>query len=51
MGKLHGMPEINAAMIQINGKPFYRFRNSKDDKYYDEKNGVGFTKTYLFQIP
>ncbi|HKM19312.1 MAG TPA: peptidoglycan DD-metalloendopeptidase family protein [Aliarcobacter sp.] len=50
MGKLHGMPEINAAMIQINGKPFYRFRNSKDDKYYDEK-GVGFTKTYLFQIP
>ena len=49
MGKLHGMPEINAAMIQINGKPFYRFRNSKDDKYYDE-NGVGFTKTYLFQI-
>ena len=50
MGKLHGMPEINAAMIQINGKPFYRFRNSKDDKYYDE-NGVGFTKTYLFQIP
>ena len=29
MGKLHGMPEINAAMIQINGKPFYRFRNSK----------------------
>ncbi|HRG60616.1 MAG TPA: peptidoglycan DD-metalloendopeptidase family protein [Aliarcobacter cryaerophilus] len=50
MGKLHGMPEINAAMIQINGKPFYRFRNSKDDKYYDE-NGVGFIKTYLFQIP
>ncbi|MCT7504670.1 peptidoglycan DD-metalloendopeptidase family protein [Aliarcobacter cryaerophilus] len=50
MGKLHGMPEINAAMIQINGKPFYRFRNSKDDKYYDE-NGIGFTKTYLFQIP
>ncbi len=50
MGKLHGMPEINAAMIQINGKSFYRFRNSKDDKYYDE-NGVGFTKTYLFQIP
>ncbi|AXK48259.1 peptidase M24 [Aliarcobacter trophiarum LMG 25534] len=50
MGKLHGMPEINAAMIQINGKPFYRFRNNKDDKYYDE-NGVGFTKTYLFQIP
>lgn len=50
MGKLHGMPEINAAMIQINGKPFYRFRNSKDDKYYDE-NGVGFTKTYLFQMP
>ena len=50
LGKLHGMPEIKAAMVQINGKPFYRFKNEKDDKYYDE-NGVGFTKTYLFQIP
>ncbi|RBQ31246.1 peptidase M24 [Arcobacter sp. FW59] len=50
LGKLHGMPEIKSVMVQINGKPFYRFKNEKDDKYYDE-NGVGFTKTYLFQIP
>ena len=37
-------------MVQIAGKPFYRFRNDKDDKYYDEK-GTGFTKSYFFQIP
>ncbi|MBL3519447.1 MULTISPECIES: peptidoglycan DD-metalloendopeptidase family protein [Arcobacteraceae] len=50
LGKLHGMPDIKSAMVQINGKSYYRFKNEKDDKYYDE-NGVGFTKTYLFQIP
>lgn len=50
LGKRWGMPEIEAAMVQINKKPFYRFKNRKDDKYYDEK-GVGFTKTFFFQIP
>lgn len=50
LGKQFGMPDIKAAMIQINGKSYYRFKNEKDDKYYDEK-GIGFTKTYLFQIP
>lgn len=50
LGKQLGMPNIKAAMVQINGKPFYRFKNEKDDKYYDE-NGVGFTQTFLFQIP
>src|SRR5574344_1017192 len=44
------MPEIEAAMVQINKKPFYRFKHNKDDKFYDEK-GVGFTKTFFFQIP
>jgi len=50
LGKLHGIPEIKAAMVQLNKKPFYRFKNDQDDKYYDEK-GIAFTKTYLFQIP
>ncbi|MCT7908457.1 peptidoglycan DD-metalloendopeptidase family protein [Arcobacter lacus] len=50
LGKQLGMPNIKAAMVQINGKSFYRFKNEKDDKYYDE-NGVGFTQTFLFQIP
>ncbi|WP_323657939.1 peptidoglycan DD-metalloendopeptidase family protein [Aliarcobacter butzleri] len=50
LGKQLGMPNIKAAMVQINGKPFYRFKNEKDDKYYDE-NGVGFTQTFLFQVP
>ncbi|MDK2063016.1 peptidoglycan DD-metalloendopeptidase family protein [Aliarcobacter butzleri] len=50
LGKQLGMPNIKAAMVQINGKSFYRFKNEKDDKYYDE-NGVGFTQTFLFQVP
>ncbi len=50
LGKPFGMPEISSAMIQINKKPYYRFKYPKDDKYYDEK-GVGFTQTFFFQIP
>lgn len=50
LGRPLGFPDISAAMVQIDGKPFYRFRNEKDDKYYDEK-GTGFTKSYFFQIP
>jgi len=50
LGKPHGLPDLKSAMVQISGKPFYRFKNQKDDKYYDEK-GIGFTKTYFFQIP
>jgi murein DD-endopeptidase MepM/ murein hydrolase activator NlpD len=50
LGRPHGLPDLTAAMVQIAGKPFYRFRNDKDDKYYDEK-GTGFTKSYFFQIP
>ncbi|WP_198305614.1 M23 family metallopeptidase [Arcobacter vandammei] len=50
LGKPFGMPEINSAMVQINKKPYYRFKNLKDDKFYDEK-GIGFTQTFFFQIP
>jgi murein DD-endopeptidase MepM/ murein hydrolase activator NlpD len=50
LGRPHGLPEIDAAMVQIAGKPFYRIRNPKDDKYYDE-SGKGFTQTYFFKIP
>ena len=50
MGRPFGMPTIDAAMVQINGKEFFRFRNLDDDKYYDEK-GKGFTKSYFFNIP
>ncbi len=50
LGRTLGMPDLTAAMVQISGKPFYRFKNDKDDKYYDEK-GVGFTKSYFFQMP
>ena len=50
LGKPHGLPDLTAAMVQILGKPYFRFKYEKDDKYYDEK-GIGFTKSYFFQIP
>ncbi len=50
LGKPFGMPEITSAMVQINKKPYYRFKYQKDDKFYDEK-GIGFTQTFFFQIP
>ena len=50
LGKAFGQPEIKAAMVEISGKRFYRIKNDKDDKYYDEK-GKAYTKTYFFKIP
>lgn len=50
LGKNFGMPEINAAMVEVAGKQYFRFKNDKDDKYYDQ-NGIGFTKTYPFKVP
>ncbi|WP_122894230.1 peptidoglycan DD-metalloendopeptidase family protein [Arcobacter peruensis] len=50
LGRPHGLPELDAAMVEIRGKKYYRIKNNKDDKYYDEK-GKGFTKTYFFKIP
>lgn len=50
LGKPFGQPDIKAAMVEISGKKFYRIKNEKDDKYYDE-TGKAFTKTYFFKIP
>ena len=50
LGRPLGMPDLKAAMVQIDGTSYFRFKNSKDDKYYDEK-GSGFSKSFLFQIP
>jgi murein DD-endopeptidase MepM/ murein hydrolase activator NlpD len=50
LGRPFGQPDIKAAMVEISGKKFYRFKNEKDDKYYDE-TGTGFTKTFFFKIP
>ena len=50
LGRPHGTPDLKAAMIQVDGTTYFRLKNPKDDKYYDEK-GTGFTKTFLFQIP
>ncbi len=50
LGRPFGQPDIKAAMVEISGKKYYRFKNEKDDKYYDE-TGKAFTKTYFFKIP
>ncbi len=50
LGKALGLPDIKSAMVEVAGKKHYRFKNEKDEKYYNEK-GVGFTKTYFFRIP
>ncbi len=50
LGQAHGVSEIQAAMVEVRNKKYYRFRNNKDDKFYDEK-GKGFTKSYFFKIP
>ena len=50
LGKPHGLPDLKAAMVQIDGTSYFRFKNPKDEKYYDEK-GSGFSKSFLFQIP
>ncbi len=50
LGRPFGQPIIKSAMVEISGKKFYRFKNDRDDKYYDE-TGKAFTKTYFFKIP
>ena len=50
LGRPLGLPDLKAAMVQIDGTSYFRFKNPKDDKYYDEK-GTGFTKSYFFQVP
>jgi murein DD-endopeptidase MepM/ murein hydrolase activator NlpD len=50
LGRPFGQPDIKAAMVEISGKKYYRFKNEDDEKYYDQ-NGKLFTKTYFFKIP
>ncbi len=50
LGRPHGLPEIHGAMVEVGNNTYYRFKNKKDDKFYNEK-GKGFTKSYFFKIP
>ncbi len=50
LGRPLGQPDIKAAMVEISGKKYYRFKNEKDEKYYDE-TGKSYTKTYFFKMP
>lgn len=47
LGKPFGQPDIKAAMVEISGKKFYRIKNTKDDKYYDEKEKHTLKLTFL----
>lgn len=50
MGKAHGMPEVLAAMVEVGRSQYFRFKNKKTEKYYDE-DGKGYSKIYFFRIP
>ncbi|QKF82823.1 peptidoglycan DD-metalloendopeptidase family protein [Halarcobacter ebronensis] len=50
LGRPFGQPDIKAAMVEISGKKYYRFKNEDNDKYYDQ-TGKAFTKFYYFTIP
>lgn len=50
LGRPFGQPDIKAAMVEISGDKYYRFKYEKDEKYYDQ-TGKAFTKYYFFRIP
>ncbi len=50
LGKPLGQPDIKAAMVEVGNRKYYRFKNERDDKYYDQ-TGKAFTKFYFFKIP
>jgi murein DD-endopeptidase MepM/ murein hydrolase activator NlpD len=50
MGKAHGLPEILSAMVEVGRSQYFRFKNTKTEKYYDE-DGKGYSKIYFFRIP
>lgn len=49
LGKPFGMPDLKAGHSQIDGTSYFRFKNPKDDKYYDEKV-VDLQKSFLFKF-
>lgn len=50
LGRPLGQPDIKSAMVEVSGKKYYRFKNEKNEKYYDE-TGKAYTKFYFFKIP
>ncbi len=48
-GKYFGVAHINSALVEVNGQKNYMFRNSDDDKFYNEK-GQSLT-SYFFKVP
>ncbi len=49
LGKYFGQPEIIGALVEVNRKKNYIFRNLNDDKYYDE-TGKSLTN-FFFKTP
>lgn len=48
-GKYFGVAHITSALVEVNGQKNYMFRNSDDDKFYNEK-GQSLT-SYFFKVP
>lgn len=49
LGQYHGTPDIISAMVEVNKKPFYIFKNEDDGRYYNE-NAKSLT-SYFFKTP
>lgn len=49
MGEYFGLPTIEAALIEVNRRKRFIFKNNKDDRYYNDK-GKSLT-SYFFKIP
>lgn len=49
LGQYHGTPDIISAMVEVNKKPFYIFKNEDDGRYYNE-NAKSLT-SYFFRTP
>jgi murein DD-endopeptidase MepM/ murein hydrolase activator NlpD len=48
-GKLLGTPTIISAMVEVNKKPYFRFRNPHDEQYYNKK--AQSASNFFLKIP
>ncbi len=48
-GKLLGTPTIVSAMVQVNKKAYYRFKNPHDEQYYNKKGQS--SSNFFLKIP
>lgn len=49
LGQYHGSPTIISAMVEVNKKPFYIFKNDDDGRYYNDQ--AKSLTNYFFRVP